>query len=290
MVCNRLSVSLSASPQVKRINSKKGRMICLGNRRKLGSQFDNSIQRFFFTSRLFLLLIAGMFFSCASAPPPIYTDGQLYDMANVDLDSKKYGNARQNIEELEKLYPDSPHIADARLVYADTYYKQGEYVDAIVQYQRFLDFHPRNKLADKAQYRMAMSYMNQIPNYERDQTFTEKAVETFEQLLAKYPDSPLVSESKTQIKILKKQLAESIFNIAEFYYRNENYDASIKRFRQILLKYPQENELAEKAMMFLAHSYLSQGSRQEARTLYRLFLKKFPDSVYTNDVQEYLER
>jgi outer membrane protein assembly factor BamD len=235
-------------------------------------------------------LVAGLFFSCASVPPPIYTDDQLYNMANVDIDSKKYSNARQNLEELEKLYPDSPHIADARLVYADTYYKQGEYVDAIVQYQRFLDFHPRNKLADKAQYKMAMSYLNQIPNYERDQTFTEKALETFEQLLEKYPDSPLVSESKAKIKILKKQLAESIFNIAEFYYRAESYDASIKRFRQMLLKYPQENELAEKAMMFLAHSYLSQGSKEEAKTLYRLFLQRFPDSVYTNDVQDYLER
>lgn len=258
----------------------------VGNR----SQFANAIRRFLFSSRLLLLLVGGIFFSCASAPPPVYTDNQLYDMATADLDDKKYNSARQGIEELEKLYPDSPHIADARLAYADTYYRQGEYVDAIVQYQRFLDFHPRNKLADKAQYRMAMSYLNQIPNYEREQTFTEKALATFEQLLEKYPDSPLVLESQAKIKILKKQLAESIFNIAEFYYRNDSYAASIKRFRQVLLKYPQQNELAEKAMMYLAHSYLSQGSQEEAKALYRLFLQRFPDSTYTNDVQDYLER
>lgn len=238
----------------------------------------------------FFLPVLGLFIGCASAPQQVYSDDQLRSTAEKEIENKKYDKARHNLEELEKLYPDSPHIADVRLTYADTYFKEGQYVDAIVQYQRFLDFHPRNKLADQAQYRMAASYLNQIPNYERDQTFTEKALDTFRQLLAKYPDSPLAAESKAKINILNTQLAESIFSIAEFYYRTGSYEASIKRFRRVLLEYPQITEINEKSMMFLAHSYLSQGSGEEAKVFYRLFLGRFPQSVYADDVQDYLER
>jgi outer membrane protein assembly factor BamD len=254
------------------------------NRSAFGSRQSVVILFFFF------LPVLGLFFACASAPKPYYTDDYLRNTAEEEIENKKYDKARHNLEELEKLYPDSPHIADVRLTYADTYFKEDQYVDAIVQYQRFLDFHPRNKLADQAQYRMAMSYLNQIPNYERDQTFTEKALETFELLLRKYPDSPLTAESKAKINILNTQLAENIFSIGEFYYRAESYEASIKRFRRILLEYPQITELAEKSMMFLAHSYLSQGSVEEAKVFYRLFLGRFPQSIYADDVQDYLER
>ncbi len=282
-VGNRLSVFKYMAPGTARRSAVGSQFLSIWHRALPGGQRSAVILFFFF------LPIAGLF-ACSSAPKPVYTDDYLRDTAKTEIENKKYDDARHNLEELEKLYPDSPHIADVRLTYADTYFKEGQYVDAIVQYQRFLDFHPRNKLADQAQYRMATSYLNQIPNYERDQTFTEKALETFQHLLIKYPDSPLTAESKAKIKILNTQLAENIFSIAEFYYRAESYEASIKRFRQILLKYPQITELADKSMMFLAHSYLSQGSEDEAKVIYRLLLGRFPQSIYAEDVQDYLER
>lgn len=237
--------------------------------------------------RFYLFFSVGLLFACAS-PTPVYTDTQLYEMATEKIEDEKYAHARKDIEELEKLYPGSPHIAPARLAYADAYYKEGEYIDAIVQYQRFLDFHPRNKLADKAQHNMAMSYHQQTSDYERDQTFTKKSREEFEYLVKKYPSSPLVPEAKEKIKDLNNQSARYLLNIAKFYHRTEAYNSAINRFRQVLLQYPQETAVGEEAMMFLAHSHLSRGSVEEAKVFYRLFLKKFPESTYTDAVESYL--
>jgi outer membrane protein assembly factor BamD len=137
---------------------------------------------------------------------------------------------------------------------------------------------------------MAMSYFYQIPSYERDQVFAKRALEAFDVFLGKHPESPLASDAKEKIKAVKEQLAKHVFSIAEFYYRTDAYHAAIQRFRRVLLDYSPQTDTAEKALMYLAYSHLSQGSVEEARAIYRLFFKKFPQSVYADDVKKYLDR
>ena len=68
---------------------------------------------------------------------------------------------------------------------AETYYKQEKFSSAIEYYQEFLK-HNTHSLAAHVLYSVGWSYLN-LPDY-------SKAVESFDKLVQKYPDSQFAEE------------------------------------------------------------------------------------------------
>ncbi|MBI5042623.1 MAG: outer membrane protein assembly factor BamD [Nitrospirae bacterium] len=51
---------------------------------------------------------------------------------------------------------------------AEAYYVNKSYPEAIEEYKRFIKIHPAHKLTGYAQYRIGMSYFNQMKEVDRD--------------------------------------------------------------------------------------------------------------------------
>ena len=103
----------------------------------------------------------------------------LYTAAKKTMDDGDYEQAAKLFDEVERQHPYSVWARRAQLMSAFNYYLAEKYQDAVNSARRFVTIHPGNAEAPYAQYLIAMSYYQQIPEVFRDQTTTQSAADAF---------------------------------------------------------------------------------------------------------------
>lgn len=161
----------------------------------------------------------------------------------------------------------------------EAFYVKGEYIESIAEFERFLLLHPFHRMAAFSQFKMAMSYFQQLNTIDRDPGPMIKAMAAFERILSQYPQSLYVEEAQEKITKLKLRELKQEFLVGHFYYRTETYAAAIARFNKILKKEPDET-LREKTLYFLGLSHFESGDQASAADTFREFLKKYPESDF----------
>jgi len=99
----------------------------------------------------------------------LYNEG-LY-LLNVKKDTKA---AVKKFEEVDRQHPYSDWARKSLLMTAYANYQAGNYDDCVVAAKRYVALHPGSADAAYAQYLMAASYFDQIPDITRDQAGTER--------------------------------------------------------------------------------------------------------------------
>jgi len=87
---------------------------------------------------------------------------------------------------------------------ADCHFFRKEYVEAIAAYEEFKKIHPSHEDISYVQFQIGMSYFNQMLNSDRDQTFTKKALSSFEYLIANYPATLFTEKARERIRTCRK--------------------------------------------------------------------------------------
>ena len=90
---------------------------------------------------------------------------------------------------------------------AYAYYEAGAYDDCISAARRYVSLHPGSPDAAYAQFLIGSSYFDQMTEISRDQERTEKAVQSFDEVVRKYPSSEYAVVAKKKIEIARDQLA-----------------------------------------------------------------------------------
>ena len=161
----------------------------------------------------------------------------------------------------------------------EAYWVKGDYIEAASEYRRFLELFPSHKMAAFAQYSLAESYARQISATDRDSTPIDNALVAFNKVLTKYPDSLYAKEASEKTKGLIRQKAESQFNIAYFYYRNEAYPAAIARFKNILEQGP-AGDVTEKTLYYMGISHYRNGDKETAQRVFQRLKSEYAASPY----------
>src|SRR3990167_5920168 len=163
-------------------------------------------------------------------PPPA---ADLYQMGETEMNKKRYEDARTHFRKIVERHPQSSYAARARFLMGETYYREAEWDKAVKELEGFLAFFPRHEIADLAQFRLAMSYYDQLKPVEQDQGITVKAMEAFKKLVRDYPDSRYASVALAKIDICRGRLAQKDLWVASYYLENENNPlAAPHRLRQ----------------------------------------------------------
>ena len=97
--------------------------------------------------------------------------------------------------------------------------------------KRYLTLHPGSQDAAYAQYLIAASYYDQIPDVSRDQTRTERAIAALEEVGRKYPNSEYAAQAQRKIEMARDQLAAKDMNVARYYQSKKNFIGAINRFK-----------------------------------------------------------
>jgi outer membrane protein assembly factor BamD len=212
---------------------------------------------------------------------------RIYDEGLGRMKRSDYEGAAKKFGELEKQYPYSDWSRKALIMTAYARFEGREYEDAINASKRYLQLHPSSADAAYAQYILAMSNYNQIPDVTRDQERAEKAMLALQELVDRYPKSEYVSDARHKIQVAKDQLAGKEMEVGRFYLRKRNYTGAINRFRDVVAKY-QTTRHVEEALMRLTEAYMALGIVNEAQTAAAVLGHNFPDSTWYKDAHTLL--
>src|SRR2546422_2524299 len=197
---------------------------------------------------------------------PILPAEELYQLGENQLNEKRYEDARKSFTKIVERHPNSSYAPRARFLLGEAFYRDAEFDKAIKEFETFLSFYPRDRIADLVQYRLAMAYYDQIKPIEQDQTLAKKALEHFKKLVQDYPESRYATEALAKIDICRGRLAQKEVWVANFYFNQGNPSAARQRLEQVLKEYPRTLVIPQ-GLWLLAEVYLREGKTAEAREL-----------------------
>lgn len=235
----------------------------------------------------FLVFLSLLVSACAAKEKP-QTPEDYLRLGNKELGQKNETQARKYYQQLLEQYPDSELKAQAQFNIAEALYGEKNYLEARFEYQKFLELYPLSPLASRAQFQLGMCSFQTIQTFDRTQLHTKTALQAFRLFRSKYPQDPLIAQAEAHIQVLRQRLAAHEFAIARFYYRKGAYHAAIGRFLNLIQVYPDVPEIDE-AFFMLADSYRAEENYIKARSVFQLFLERFPTSAYLARVRSQLQ-
>jgi outer membrane protein assembly factor BamD len=207
----------------------------------------------------------------------LYNEG-LYLM-NQSKDPKA---ASKKFEEVDRQHPYSDWARKSLLMSAYAFYQAGDYDSTIGSATRYVTLHPGSADAAYAQYLIAASHYDQIPDISRDQGRTEKAMNALEEVIRKYPTSEYATSAKKKLEGARDQLAGKEMSVGRYYMEKRDYTAAINRYKTVVTQY-QTTRHVEEALARLTEAYMAIGIVGEAQTAAAVLGHNFPDSRWYKD-------
>lgn len=195
--------------------------------------------------------------------------------------------AATTFEELERIHPYSPQAKAATLRASEAYYQAGNFDEAILASERFLDSYPGDASADRAQFIIARSHYDQITDVERDQSSSSRARQELQTLIQRFPNSEYVQDARLMLDATNDQLAGKEMEVGRFYLSRGHYLAAANRFRVVVDDFPHTSHVAE-ALHRLVETNLALGLGAEARRAAVVLGYNFPGSDWYRDSYDLL--
>jgi outer membrane protein assembly factor BamD len=203
----------------------------------------------------------------------------LYNTAKNRLDNGNYKLAALLFDEVERQHPYSIWARRAQLMSAFSYYLAKDFTESTNSAQRFLSIHPGNRDAPYAYYLIALNYYEQISDVTRDQKITQSALDSFGELIRRYPSTRYAADARLKIDLINDHLAGKEMEIGRYYQRRGQWLASATRFRKVTEDYQTTTHTAE-ALMRLTESYLALGIPEEAKKAASVLGRNYPASQW----------
>jgi outer membrane protein assembly factor BamD len=203
----------------------------------------------------------------------------LYATAKDRLDRRDYRLAAALFDEVERQHPYSVWARRAQLMSAFSYYSARQYTESTNSAQRFLSIHPGNRDAPYAYYLIALNYYEQITDVTRDQKITQSALDSFGELIRRYPTTRYASDARLKVDLVRDHLAGKEMEIGRFYQRRGNWLASVVRFRKVIDDYDTTSHTPE-ALLRLTESYLALGVPEEAKKAAAVLGRNYPGTKW----------
>ena len=239
---------------------------------------------------LFLLVSTLFLGSCASGYQRLLksTDvNKKYEAAVNYYDKGDFFRAGTLLEDLIPLLKGRPEAEKAQFYFANTNYKQKNYVLSAFYFKSFIDTYPNSPYSEEGSFLHAKSLFLESPGYELDQTNTVSALESIQDFINRYPESKFKAETENMSQELQKKLENKAFESARLYFQLRYNQAAVVALTNFQQQYPASAYAEQAAFLRLNAQYawaqesveLKQRERfQEAVGYYQQFIDAFPKS------------
>ncbi len=238
---------------------------------------------------LVLLFAQALLFSGCGGKDIVRHDAAQVNDANNFYARERFTQATEVYRTFVEENPDSQFRGKALIGLADSLYKDRQYFEAALYYERFLELYPLDALTPRALFYLGMCSYHDSRTSDRDQTQTHKAIQFFTEFLEKYPDHSLASYAKNMVSTLNSVRTGSMMEIARFYYRINKNQSAIQRLDEYLAEYP-DSEEAPEAMFLLGDCYYREQSFKRAAGVFTRLIKKYPENKYATRAMSISDR
>lgn len=231
-----------------------------------------------------MLLAAGLA-ACSGSDEKPYVEQEVHNIYNTAVDALERGNydaAAVRFDEVERQHPYSIWATKAQLMAGFAHYQANKYDEAIIALDRFIQLHPGNRDISYAHYLKALSYYEQISDVSRDQLATERARQSLQELIRRFPNSKYARDARLKLDLTRDHLAGKEMEIGRYYLRKDQYLAAINRFRHVVDRYQTTTHVPE-ALLRLTEAYSALGMVEEAQRNAAVLGYNYPGSEWYID-------
>jgi len=223
--------------------------------------------------------------ACGGGKKEVYVEkpvDDLYNKAMDELVEERYVIAAKTFQEVESQHPYSVWATKGQLMAAYALYEAGNYGEAIIAAERFIQLHPGNRDIAYAYYLKAISYYVQIVDIGRDQKTTELALRALDDVVRRFPDSKYARDAKLKLDFTRDHLAGKEMEIGRYYLKRGYYLAALNRFKRVIDSYQTTTHVPE-ALERLVECDLALGLTEEARENAAVLGHNYPGSDWYID-------
>lgn len=241
-----------------------------------------------FAAAMAILMVSGAVLAgCASTDKddvaiPDEPAEKIYNEGLTLLRKDDPNAAAKRFEDVDRIHPYSEWARKALLMTTFSYFEAGKYDEAIASGKRYVSLYPGSPDAAYAQYLVASSLYENIPDITRDQHKTRQALDALQDVVNKYPNTEYAATARKKIEVARDQLAGKEMMIGRYYLEQRNYTGAINRFKVVVTQY-QTTRQVEEALMRLTEAYMALGVVSEAQTSAAVLGYNFPDSKWYKD-------
>jgi len=213
---------------------------------------------------------------------------ELLQIAEEAYANRNFEKAREYADAVKARDVEKKYYAKAQLLKADSYFTTESYPEAAVEYQIFLDLRTYHEDAPYAQYRLALSYFNQIDSVDRGYENITRAKKEFETLNKRYARNAYRELALAKISRCNNMLAEYEAYVGTFYFNKGSYEAAAGRYEQLLANFP-DSLVEMDVMLKLGQAYEELGRREDATAILNRLLVKYPTSKQASEAADILK-
>ncbi len=203
----------------------------------------------------------------------------LYEEAATAMKDGRYIEASHLFQEVERQYPYSQLAVKSQLNTAYAAYKNLNYDEAVISLDRFVELHPGNEDVPYALYLKALSYYEQISDVRRDQEITLLALNAFDALIKRHPESDYARDGTLKRDLTLDHLAGKEMEVGRYYLTRGKVNAGINRFLVVIRQFDTTTHAPE-ALHRLIESYLILGLEEQALRIAAVLGHNYPGSEW----------
>ena len=206
--------------------------------------------------------------------------------AKAAVDAGSYEKAIKLYEALESRYPFGEDSAQTQLDIAYAYFKNNDPDSAIAAADRFIKMNPRSPGVDYAYYLKGLVNYNRGIGFidrflptdtsQRDPGTARDALNNFEELIRRFPQSKYVPDARLRMIALKNNLAMYEVHVARYYMKRKAYVAAANRASTVIEKY-QRTPAVPYALQVLQEAYTKLDMLDLAKDATRVYELNYPN-------------
>jgi outer membrane protein assembly factor BamD len=223
--------------------------------------------------------------ACGGAKKDVYIEKPVDDLYNKAMDEmveERYATAAKTFNEVESQHPYSVWATKGQLMAAYALYEAGNYGEAIIAADRFIQLHPGNRDIAYAYYLKAISYYVEIVDIGRDQKTTEQALKALDDVVRRFPDSKYARDAQLKLDFTRDHLAGKEMEIGRYYLKRGQYLAAMNRFKRVIDNFQTTTHVPE-ALERLVECDLALGLTDEAKANAAVLGYNYPGSEWYED-------
>ena len=210
-------------------------------------------------------------------------DKQIFEKGIQFLEEKKYKESIDQFIKISDEFPFSQYSSHSQIYNAYINFELNKTEQTILILNDYISMNPDGLFTEFAEYLIAMCYYVNISDPSRDSKFTKIAIEKFNKITKKYPNSKYAKDAKLKLEYLKNYLARKEFEVGMYYLNNNAPSPALNRFSMILKDYQGSNIIPQTLYrMYEAFEMLKLKNNSEQT--YSILKYNFPKSRWTQEI------
>lgn len=238
-------------------------------------------------SMVFWIVCAGLGLTLLSCSSSDLTQNlsaeERFAVGKTKFDNGDYLEAISEFEIVKLQFPGSAVADDAQFYLAECRFKREEYLLGAEEFHSLKRNMPTSPLVPTAQFNIAMCYYNLAPKSSLDQKYTYRAIDEFQTFIEYYPTDQSTPEADAKIRELNARLAKKDFDTAELYMKMEVFKAATAYYTSVVEKF-HDTQYAEPALLGKVKSLVARKKYEEAKQDADKFIEKYPQSRFREEI------